>query len=75
MTKEELGFWNRVKYSFYATLIFLLITSPIAYQFTDSLFKGSIVVLYNQTPTASGYLLHAVLFFLVTLAFMMIVRS
>ncbi len=75
MTKEELGFWNRVKYSFYATLIFLLITSPITYQFTDKIFRGSISVLNNNIPTPSGYFLHTILFFLVTLAFMMIVRS
>jgi hypothetical protein len=70
-TASELIFWRRVKYSFYATLIFILITNPMTYRFTQTMFQGSLLVLQNGIPTPIGYFLHVILFFLVTLAVMM----
>jgi hypothetical protein len=64
-------FWKRVKYSFYATLIFLLLTNPMTYRFTQTMFQGLFTVIQNGIPTPSGYFLHGLLFFLITLAVMM----
>jgi len=64
-------FWRRVKYSFYASLIFLLLTNPITYSFTQTIFRGSFTVIQNGIPTSAGYFLHGILFFLITLAVMM----
>lgn len=70
-TAKELEFLRRVKYSFYATLIFILVTNPMTYRFTQTMFQGSLTVLQNGIPTASGYFLHVALFFIITLAVMM----
>jgi hypothetical protein len=56
-------FWKRVKYSFYATLIFLIVTNPITYNFTQTFTKG--------VPSIT-YIVHAALFFVLSLATMMI---
>ena len=56
-------FWKRVKYSFYATLIFLIVTNPITYNLTSKLTGG--------VPSAA-YIIHAALFFILSLATMMI---
>lgn len=68
-------FWRRVKYSFYATLVFLLFTSPITYRFTNTMLQGAITVLQNGVPTPQGYFLHAVLFFLTYLGIMMLPKD
>ncbi len=75
MAGAELDFWKRVKYSFYATLVFILITNPITYRFTQGIFQGFITVIQNGVPTPAGYFLHAGLFFLTTLAIMMFPRD
>jgi hypothetical protein len=56
-------FWKRVKYSFYATLIFLIVTNPITFNLTKAVTKG--------IPSVT-YFVHAALFFLLSLATMMI---
>jgi len=61
----------RMKYSFYGTLIFLLVSNPITYRFTQQLFQHSFAVLQGGVPTPAGYFLHALLFFCLTLAVMM----
>ena len=66
---------RRVKYSFYATLVFLLFTSPITYRFTQSMFQGAFVVLQNGIPTPQGYFLHAALFFLTILGILMLPKD
>lgn len=68
-------FWRRVKYSFYATLVFLLFTNPITYRFTNTMLSGAITVLQNGVPTPQGYFLHAALFFLVCLGIMMLPKD
>ncbi len=75
MGPAELDFWRKVKYSFYGTLVYILITSPITYQFTNQLFHGLFTVLEGGKPTSAGYFFHAFLFFFTTLAVMMFPRS
>jgi hypothetical protein len=75
MQQPNVEFWRRVKYSFYGTLVFLLITNPMTYRFTQAMFQGSFNVLQGVVPTPAGYFLHAVLFFLITLAIMMFPRD
>ena len=70
MSSSDLDFWRRVKYSFYSTLVFILITNPMTYLFTQSIFKGALTIVQNGVPTATGYFLHAGLFFLVILSIM-----
>lgn len=67
---SELNIWQQVKYSFYATLVFLILTNPLTYAFTQLLAKGLFAVTHNSVPTAEGYILHAILFFCVMLALM-----
>jgi hypothetical protein len=63
METDNLDFWRRVKYSFYATLIFILITNPIMYQFTELVFQ-------MKQPSIQ-YFFHVFLFFMISLAVMM----
>ena len=70
MPSSDLEFWRRVKYSFYSTLVFILITNPMTYSFTQSIFKGSLSIVQNGVPTAAGYFLHVALFFFVILGIM-----
>ena len=66
-----LSFWLRVKYSFYSTLVFLILTNPLTYAFTQSMVQGLFKVVNNGIPTAAGYFFHGFLFFLVILGLMM----
>lgn len=68
---RDLTFWRRVKYSFYSTLVFLILTNPITYAFTTSMMQGTFTVARNGTPTTNGYFFHGFLFFLVILGLMM----
>jgi hypothetical protein len=65
-------FWRRVKYSFYGTLVFLLVVNPITFGFTQQMFRGIVSVIQDGRITTAGYLIHAVLFFFITLGVMMI---
>lgn len=68
-------FLLRVKYSFYGTLLFFLVSNPITYRFTQQLFGTAIQILSNGVPTPAGYFLHGCLFFLLTLSVMMFPRD
>jgi len=74
MRGGQLEFLTRVKYAFYATLIFILVTNPITTIFTQSLFQGSLILLHNNILTSVGILFHIVLFFLLFLSVMMFTR-
>jgi protein-S-isoprenylcysteine O-methyltransferase Ste14 len=58
----------RIKYSFYATLVFILITHPILVQLLQNLVGG---IVQQGVITPNGYMLQIVLFFLATLGLMM----
>ena len=47
----------------YVTLLFLVVSAPVTYKFTNSIFK-KVCVLASKTgcPTACGLLVHAVVF-------------
>ncbi len=72
---KSLDFWKRVKYSLYSTLVFILITNPMTYLFTQSIFQKSLIILQNGVPTTTGYFLHAFLFFVIILAIMQIPKD
>lgn len=71
MSGRDLGFGLKVKYSFYSTLIYLLVTSPITYRFTQQLFGDMFTIIQSGVPTPAGYFLHAFVFFALILAIMM----
>ncbi len=54
---------RRVKYSLYATLIFLLLTNPMTWKFTQTLYAG--------LSDPIGYLFQGLVFFCLTLALFM----
>lgn len=54
---------RRVKYSLYATLIFLLLTNPMTWKFTQTLYSG--------LSAPIGYLFQGLVFFCLTLAALM----
>jgi hypothetical protein len=62
---------HRIKYSFYSTLVYILVSNPITYHFTQTLFQGSLSIIQNGVPTTVGYCFHIVLFFLVMLGILM----
>ena len=64
MRGGESDILHRMKYSFYATVLYVLLSNPITYSFTQSMFQGSLHIVQNGIPTAVGYLFHTVLFFL-----------
>jgi hypothetical protein len=57
----------KAKFSFYSALLFFLIANPVTFKFTNSLLGGIAV---NGCPTAMGFLLHTVVFFLASYAIM-----
>jgi hypothetical protein len=67
MRGSELDFWRKVKLSFYATLVFLLITNPITYRFTQAIFQG--VEGYGL------YLIQGLLFFCVVFSIMLLASN
>jgi len=72
MKEEIYNIIQRLKYSFYGTLVFILISNPITYAFTNSLFQGTLFIIQNNVPTSIGYLVHSILFFLCLSAIFMI---
>ena len=70
----DITFWKRVKYSFYSTLVFLILTNPLTYAFTQSMFQG-VTFVRNGVLTSTGYYFHAFLFFLTILGIMMFPRD
>jgi len=62
----------KAKYSFYSTLIFFLIANPETFKMTQSVF-GVIITIADRggCPTATGFFIHTLLFFLVLWAAML----
>ena len=52
----------KFKYSLYSTLAFFLVANPVTFKFVNSLIAG---VAVNGCPTAFGFMLHTVVFFVV----------
>jgi hypothetical protein len=67
-------FGRRVKYSFYGTLVFLLVVNPITIGFMQSIFRGIVNIVQDGRLTTPGYLIQSLMFFLITLGVMMIPR-
>lgn len=61
---NPLEFTKRVKYSFYATLVFLILTNPITLSTLESIFGFS-------SSSTGGYFILAALFFCCILGLMM----
>lgn len=66
----------KAKYSFYSALVFFLVANPEIYKITQKLF-GSLFSIAGEAgcPTATGLLLHTILFFFVILSLMMFPRD
>jgi glucan phosphoethanolaminetransferase (alkaline phosphatase superfamily) len=58
----------KVKFSFLSALIFFLVANPVTFRFVNSIIPG---VASNGCPTAFGFILHTVVFFLVSFAVML----
>lgn len=52
----------KFKYSLYSALAFFLVANPVTFRFVNSLIAG---VAVNGCPTAFGFMLHTVVFFVV----------
>jgi hypothetical protein len=52
----------KFKYSLYSALAFFLVANPVTFKFVNSLIAG---VAVNGCPTAFGFMLHTVVFFVV----------
>lgn len=52
----------KFKYSLYSALAFFLVANPVTFKFVNSLIAG---VAVNGCPTAFGFMLHTVVFFIV----------
>lgn len=57
----------KAKFSFYSALIFFLVANPVTFRFTNSLLGGIAV---NGCPTTFGFLLHTIVFFLISFGIM-----
>lgn len=62
----------KAKFSFYSALLFFLIANPVTFKFTNSLMNG---IATNGCPTAFGFLLHTVVFFLASYGIMTFPRD
>ena len=58
----------KVKFSFLSAMIFFLVANPVTFRFVNSIIPG---VASNGCPTAFGFMLHTVVFFLVSFAVML----
>ena len=62
----------KAKYAFYSTLIFFLIANPETFKMTQNVFGWLFMVSDSGgCPTAMGFFLHTLLFFLVLWAAML----
>lgn len=57
----------KAKFSFYSALLFFVIANPVTFRFVNSLIGG---VAVGGCPTAFGFILHTVVFFLASYAIM-----
>lgn len=66
----------KAKYAFYSTLIFFLIASPETYKMSQSLLGWTFTIAdRNGAPTATGFFIHTVFFFLVLWGAMLFPRD
>ena len=66
----------KMKYSFYSALVFFLVANPETFKFTQMIFgKFLDIASAGGCPTAAGFFLHTLGFFLVMLALMMFPRD
>jgi hypothetical protein len=65
-TEKQLSLGKKIKYSFYAALIYFFISAPVMYQITNKL-NGHIFNVVDQAgcPSNSGLLLHTAIFFII----------
>lgn len=71
--EKELSIGKKIKYSFFSTLIFFFVSSPIMYQLMQKLYGNSFIVSdENGCPSNSGLLLHTAVFFVIILGTMII---
>lgn len=68
----ELSLWLRIKYSFYSTLVFVLVTNPMMMKLLQDLFGG---ILQGGILTPVGWAAQVLLFFAAILAIMMLPRD
>lgn len=52
----------KIKYSLYSALAFFLVANPVTFRFVNSFIAG---VANNGCPTAFGFMLHTLVFFVV----------
>lgn len=62
----------KVKFSLYSTLLFFVVANPVTYTFMNSIVGG---VATGGCPTAFGFVLHSVVFFLLSYAIMTLPRD
>jgi len=65
---------KKVRITLLSVLIFLLVSAPVTYKFTNSIFGGTAVMASNGSycPTGFGLLLHTLVFGLITYVLMFI---
>jgi hypothetical protein len=66
----------KAKYSFYSTLVFFLVANPETFKLTQRLF-GRVITMGSESgcPTAYGFFIHSLLFFLVLWGMMLFPRD
>jgi hypothetical protein len=57
----------KFKYSLYSALAFFLVANPVTFRFVNSILSG---VAVNGCPTAFGFMLHTLVFFVVVYGLM-----
>ncbi len=66
----------KAKYSFYSTLVFFLVANPETFRLTQRLLGGFITIASEGgCPTAYGFFLHSLVFFLVLWGMMLFPRD
>lgn len=65
---------KKLRITLLSVFIFLVVSAPITYKFTNSIFGGTAIMASNGSycPTGFGLLLHTVVFGLITYALMFI---
>jgi len=66
----------KAKYSFYSALVFFLVANPETFKLTQRLLGGLISMASESgCPTASGFFIHSLLFFLILWGMMLFPRD
>lgn len=70
------NFALKAKYSFYSTLVFFLVANPETFKLTQRLLGGVLTVASEGgCPTAYGFFLHSLVFFLILWGMMLFPRD